>query len=183
MWGIRYLESAHTYGKEEAALAVSTLFLGWGLAAPFAGWISDKLRRRVMPMMIGAFLAAIVMTVLLYTPHLSRAAVFTLLFVLGMCYSVQVIVFAYACEVSPKRSSGSAIAVTNMLVMLGGVIFQPAVGILLDLKWTNNPASAAGVFSNTDFKYALAVIPIALIVAAVIPIFQKETYCKQVNTS
>ena len=125
LWGYPYFHQAYHFSKHLAAEAVSVLFLGFTLGAPLMGFISDKIRSRRKPLMFGALTAAVLFMLLLFLPGLSEAEVFVLLFVSAMCYGTQVIVFAIACEVSPKHARGSAIAVTNMFAMLGGVIFQP----------------------------------------------------------
>ena len=58
---------------------------------------------------------------------------YVLLFVFGVCNSVQVLSFVVGREVSDRRIAGTAIAFINMLVMLGGAFAQPMVGELLDM--------------------------------------------------
>ncbi len=53
-------------------------------------------------------------------------------FYFGVFSSVEVIVFAVARELSPSHLAATSVAFTNFVIMIGGVLFQPLVGLLLD---------------------------------------------------
>lgn len=179
LWGIPYLQQVHQFSQQEASWAIPILFLGWGISAPIAGWISDKIKRRCLPMFVGGVLAFILSCILLYVPGLSKNAVYIVLFGFGVSYSVQVVVFAYACEITPQRASGTAIAATNMLVTLGGMLFQPIIGLLLERVWSGQFMNGTPFYANSDYRFALSIIPIGLLLAAVLTLFLKETHCKR----
>lgn len=178
LWGVLYLEQVHHFSKLTAVHANDMLFFGWAVGAPAAGWISSRIQRRVLPLTLGTLLAAIFITICLYVPHLPKSAVFTTLFLYGLCCSVEAIVFAIGREKSPEKLSGTALAVINMLVMLSGVLFQPIVGIILDRLRGPQVGSIHRIFSAYDFKIALMVLPIGALLATLLTFFVKETYCK-----
>ena len=175
LWGYPYLHQAYHFSKQAAAEGVSILFLGFTVGAPLMGFISDKIRSRRKPLMAGAVIAAILFTLLIYLPGLSQWQVFALLFISAMCYGSQVIVFAVACEISSKNARGSAIAVTNMFAMLGGVIFQPVIGFFLDLGWHGDVLEGVRYFPDSDYQHALIILPLGLIASAVCAYFLQET--------
>lgn len=179
LWAPSYLEAVYHYTQTDAAHAVSMIFLGWAFGGPFAGWVSDKLRRRLLPLMISSLLAAMTIGIILYVPHIPQAALFGLMFLFGLFSSAQVIVFAIGREVSPSHIAGTAIAFTNMLVMIGGVIFQPIIGILLEMHWGGQAVNLVHVYSVQDYQFALAVIPIGALLSFVILAFMKETGAQQ----
>jgi MFS family permease len=186
LWGIPYLHHAHGLSIQAAGLANSILFLGFILGAPLMGYISDKIYRRKFPMFLGAGGAAIVMTMILYLPGLKESNIQALMFLLGLFYSAQAIVFAVGREVSPGEAAGTAMAVTNMIVMLGAMFLQPLVGHLLDYSLSthiSDPALTGAVVENVqklytvdDYQYALAIIPIGILIAALLTFFLKETH-------
>lgn len=135
LWGNPYLRVAHGFTPDQAAVAVSFIFAGWVLGGPLAGWISDTIKRRCLPLTINALIAAGLISVILFVPNLSLWDVYSLLFIFGVFSGVQVTAFAIGREISSPQAAGSAIAFTNMLVMLSGVIFQPLIGYLLDFLW------------------------------------------------
>lgn len=186
LWGIPYLKHAYNLSANSAGLANSLLFLGFTLGAPLMGYISDRLERRKFPMFLGASGAVVVMLTILYFPGLTELNIQILMFVLGLLYSAQAIVFAVGRELSPGEAAGTAMAITNMIVMLGALLLQPLVGYLLDYSLSARTGSAelTGVvvdnvhklYSLGDYQFALAVIPFGIFLAAVLTFFLKETY-------
>ncbi|MFI4963460.1 MAG: MFS transporter, partial [Legionellales bacterium] len=187
LWGIPYLRHAHGLSSEAAGLANSLLFLGFTIGAPLMGFLSDILARRKFPMLIGALGAGCTMLVILYVPGLSESNIQVLMFFLGLLYSAQAIVFAVGRELSPGEAAGTAMAVTNMIVMLGAMLLQPLVGHLLDYSFLATHAQdmlASGsavtnlkkLYTVYDYRFALSVIPIGIFIAAVLTFFLKETH-------
>jgi sugar phosphate permease len=176
MWGELYLEQALHMTKTEASWANAIIFLGWGMAAPFTGYLSDRIKQRRSPMMWGAIAAAITISIILFVPSIPHWLVFVLLFILGVCYSTECIVFAVARELSPFHASGTAVATTNMMVMLGGVFAQPLVGRLLDWRGESQLVDGVHIYSISSYQFALSLIPIGLIIAAVLVLLLPETF-------
>ena len=155
------------------------------------GWLSDKIHRRKMPMFVGAFGALMMVIIMMYCPGLKIHTVYFLLFMLGFFYSSQAVVFALARELSPKHAAGTAMAFTNMLVMLGGMLVQPLVGWLLDFSVKHRLPSvhvnlahmtkhAHTIYTAVDYQFALQVIPVGILIACIITYFLKETYARAV---
>lgn len=182
LWGIPYLVHARGLTPAEAGLANSLLFLGFILGAPLMGYLSDKLTRRKFPMLLGAVGAAVVMMIILYYPGLNDSTVNILMILLGLLYSAQAIVFAVGRELSPTEAGGTAMAVTNMIVMLGAMFLQPLVGHLLDLSVSyHKPVGYAvenlqKLYTVSDYQFALSIIPLGILIAALLTFFLKETY-------
>jgi MFS family permease len=184
LWGIPYLSHAHGLSHTSANFCNSMLFLGFTIGAPLMGFISDKIRRRKLPMQIGAAGAALVMMLILYAPGLNVSSLSALMFLLGLLYSVQSIVFAVGREVSPKEAAGTAIAMTNMIVMIGAMFLQPLVGRLLDWSLMHRHQSLAHLstdkmqqlYTAGDYQFALSIIPIGIVIASLLTLFLRETH-------
>ncbi|MGC1183047.1 MFS transporter [Legionella sp.] len=183
LWGIPYLRHAHGLSSHAAGLANSLLFLGFTIGAPLMGYISDRLERRKFPMFLGATGAGVLMAIILYAPGLTGSNIQILMFLLGLFYSAQAIVFAVGRELSPGEAAGTAMALTNMIVMLGAMLLQPLVGYLLDFSSAAKTGTAVTIANNvhklytvSDYQFSLAIIPIGIAIAAVLTFFLKETY-------
>ena len=176
-WGIMYLEQSKHLIPTHAALGNTMLFLGFTIFAPISGWLSDKLHSRRKPLLIGALGATLFMLIIIYVPNLSETTVYALMFMLGAMYSSQAIVFAVAREICPASVAATAIATTNMLVMLGGILFQPLVGDVLDFVQGNIP-NALHLYSTYDFKWALAILPVGIFISAVLVFSLRESHPK-----
>lgn len=186
LWGIPYLEHAHHLSQESADFANSILFLGFTLGAPLMGWISDRIARRKLPMLFGAAGAAVVMMMVLYFPDLDASRINALMFLLGLLYSAQCLVFPVGRELSPQEAAGTAMATTNMLVMLGAMFLQPLVGHLLDFSLASHVSQAAmdvvsgdnlqKLYTADDYQFALSIIPLGILIAGILTFFLKETH-------
>ena len=96
---------------------------------------------------------------------------FLSLYLTGLTTSTQVIVFPMAEEIANKGNAGTALALTNMLVMISGIIFQPFTGYLLNTTQIGDSMHIAG-----DFQFALGYIPVAIISTLFVALMTKETY-------
>ncbi|MCK4870715.1 MAG: MFS transporter [Gammaproteobacteria bacterium] len=177
LWGIPFLKAVYHLSADNAAFACSSVFLGWLVGAPLSGWISDRGRNRRLPIIFGAIFSALVLSVIIYHPvnftliHLS-----ILLFLFGLFSSAEVICFAIARENNPTHVAATAIAFTNLLVMVGGVVLQPLVGRLLDIGWRGATLNGVRVYTASDYQHAFWIIPICIIVAAVLTVILRESY-------
>ncbi len=182
LWGKTYLEQVFGLTATESAYGVAILFLGFAIGAPLSGFISDFFRTRKIPIVVTSFATFFLFSVLFIYPGLSRWLIYSTLFCTGLMYSTHVLAFALAREISPASAAASAIAVTNMIVMLGGFLCQPLVGILLDVFCWQRSCGLHN-YSMLDYRMALAVIPAGLLLAAVLSLFLKETHCRVLNDS
>lgn len=178
LWGIPYLEQAYHYSKMSAATTISMIFLGWAVGGPLMGIISEKIRLRRLPMTLGSLVAAILISIVLYVPFLPKVVVALMLFIFGVCSSAQILVFAIGRENSRFELAGTVVALTNLFVMLSGVIFQPIIGIVLDSRWNGLIMQGVRNYTLADYQYALSVLPLGLIIACILTLFLRETHCK-----
>lgn len=174
LWGKSYLENAHHLSKADAATAISMMFLGWAVGAPISGYLSDHTGRRIAPLLIGAILSLLCISIVLYCPGLSFFSLCLLMFLYGLFSSVEIIVFVMGKENSGALLSGTVFAAVNMIVTLGGVIFQPLVGTLLDTFGEGKTVAGIHVYSVHDYQLALSIIPVSLVLMILTTFFLKE---------
>ncbi len=187
LWGIPYLSHARGLPLESAEFANSLVFMGFMCGAPLWGYVSDRLHQRRVPMFIGALGAGIMMTLVLYLPGVKVNMLYIMMFILGLFYSVQAVVFAVGRELSPKEAAGTAIATTNMFVMLGAMFLQPLIGSLLDHSVVSRYGQTLAsmqlktdgmreLYTTGDYRFAMMVLPIGIFLAAFLTLFLKETH-------
>jgi MFS family permease len=179
LWGIPYLKSVYHLTPAEAVAISSYTFYGWIISGPIIGMISDKIKRRRMPLTFTGFFAALLLCFVFYVPGINLSSLYLIFFMIGFCCGAHPLCFALGKESNPIQISGTAVAVTNMLIMAGGAIFQPVVGKLLDLH-TSSPVGANGlpVYTSSDYTFALSVVPIGVALGIFLSVFLKETYCE-----
>jgi MFS family permease len=179
LWGIPYLKTVYQLTPEQAEFSVRWVFIGWIISGPTIGIISEKIKRRRTPLMISACMSALLLSMIFYLPGIPLYALYAIFFLIGIFCGAHPLCFALGKENCPNEISGTAVAVTNTLIMLGGMIFQPMVGKLLD-NHAVNVVLQNGVpqYSTSDYTYALSVIPLGLCISILLTFFLKETYCK-----
>lgn len=182
VWGIPYLIRVYGLSNSVAAVKVSFIFLGWAVGGPLVGWISDKIGNRRLPIVMGALFGAVLFTLLIYFPFMVHHYLGLLLFAFGFCSSAQVVIFPIARELNIPGLAATAIAVTNLLVMFGGALFQPLIGKILDVSTGTHIRGNLMAFSIESFQHALTIIPVAFIMASVLAIFLRETRGRLVDS-
>lgn len=180
LWGLPYLTTARHLTPEQASFVISFVFIGWIVAGPVVGMFSDWVERRRLPLMLGSIGSVLTISAVLYGPAMPIVDLSILLFLFGVCAGAQPLVFALGRENNPNRFAATSASFVNMVCMLGGVIFQPLVGYLLDVHSGSTAVSTH--FHATDFRFALSVLPLCFIASCVFTYFLKETYCKTEET-
>lgn len=181
MWGIPYLDQGREWTKSQAANVNSLIFLGWAIGGPIWGWISEFVEQRRTLIIIGSLVAIVIILSILYLPHLSFFTMGLLFFLFGLFSSVQVIIFAIARDTGSIHMTGTTVALINMLVMLGGNIFQPVIGKLLDLSWAGTMEDGARLYSLSAFQFALSILPIGMMIAVIVAFFIREKNRDQIQ--
>ena len=69
-----------------------------------------------------------------------------------------------------------AVGFANTLVMLFSGASLPVFGFLLDVKTKVSPDVGLSDYTIADFRYALAIIPVCLILSTILALFIKESH-------
>ncbi len=178
LWGTPFVHEGLGIDQSTAVHLVSLVYFGWIVGSPFFGWFSDYLQRRKFPMIFGAFAAAACMSILLYIPNLPITIIGITLFGAGFFSATQSLTFAVAKENAPSRITGSAVAITNLFSMFGGMILQPVVGAILDNgNALQDKLGSAALLAS--YQHALVVLPIGMLFSAIALFMLRETRCQQ----
>lgn len=177
LWGIPFIQTVYQLPHHQAAFVCSLVFAGWLIGAPFNGWLSDKSKTRKVPLIIGGILSLIVITIIIFKPlNISVNLLYVLIFLFGFFSSVQIVCFAVGRENNPTHVAATAVAFTNLLIMLGGMVFQPLVGKLLDIGWLGQIAKGVRIYSAADYQHALLIIPIFIFIGILLAFKIRETF-------
>lgn len=178
LWGVPFLETAYGLTRTAAAGLTSTVFIGWGVGAPLAGWLSDRIGRRRPPLIAGLALETAALAALVYIPGLPVPVLAALCFLVGFCGSVQIVCFALVRENHATTLSGTAIGFLNGMVTGAGALFQPLVGALLDLAWTGETALGVRVYDPGAYRLAFASLIACCLAGFLSLLAVRETYCR-----
>lgn len=178
LWGPPCLAALYGLSTTVASAACSMIWLGIGVGSPLIGWWSDRIRRRCFPLMITSMTGVFALVFAVYVPHVPLPVMYLLLFLFGMAASGQSLSFGLVKDQSHPSMVGTAIGFNNMAVVAGGALFQPLVGFLLDMNWTGEIEGGIPVYSASNYRWALLILPLCYFVGLVVSrLFLKETYC------
>lgn len=178
LWGILYLTNVHHLTTTQASYATTLFFVGVIFGAPAFGYISDRMERRILPMIIGAILSLIVIGILMYVPNLSLTAIITLFFLMGFVTSSQVLTYPTIAELNPIYLTSTAISIDSLCIMASGFLVPPFFGWLMQLNNTESLVNGVRTYSAQDFQLAMLIIPVSFLVGLIITAFMRETYCR-----
>lgn len=174
VWGKSYLMLAHQLTELQAASCISLVFLGWAVGAPIVGFLSERLNRPLDILLCCSVLATVMISLVLFNNHWSLLQLSGLLFAYGLFSSAEVLVFVLGRDNAKSQLVGTVLAVVNMIVMIGGAIFQPLVGKLLDVFWDGRMQGAIRIYSQQDYQLVLSFLPLATVVAGILVFFIKH---------
>ena len=178
LWGVPFLETAYGLPRTSAATLTSLMIAGFGVGSPLFGWLSDRIGRRLPPLLAGLALQTATLAALIYVPGLSVPAIAILCFLTGVFGSSQIACFALVRETHPAGVSGTAIGFVNGMVTGAGALFQPLIGFLLDLAWTGATLQGARVYDADAYRLALTSLIVFCAGGFVCLLFVRETYCR-----
>jgi len=178
LWGMHYLVQVHHVTHEQASYATTLFFLGIIFGAPAFGWFSDRIGRRVLPMILGPIASLIVFLILMYVPGLSLSSLMLIFFSIGFLTSSQVLSYPVIAELNPITLTGTAASIDSMTIMISGMIFQPLFGWVMERHWDHTIINNVPIYSAQDFNAAMMIMPIAFVVGLIIALMIKETYCQ-----
>lgn len=177
LWGVKYLQTAYHFSSTTAGWGITCIWLAMAIACPVFGWLSQHLRRRKLFLLIFSGIGLVSTLDLLLNIHQSVVWVFLALIGMGLAGASQSLTFAVITDNQPGHLASAAHGFNNMMLVIGGFIFQPLIGLLLDLFRHPHPVHGAIIYSTSIFQLALAIMPVLYIIAfGICLIFIRETF-------
>ncbi|MES2142075.1 MAG: MFS transporter [Pseudomonadota bacterium] len=175
IWGSLFLQQTAHLSPTEASLAPSLLFLGTILGGPIMGWFSDKIKKRVLLMLLGALISLFLTFTIICLPKLlSLTAILFLFFALGFFTSSQVLSYPLVAESNPKNLTATSVSVVSFFAIGGYAVFQPLFGWLMDYGWQGTVVNQIRMYSAGDYHRALLILPIGFCIALFAALLMKE---------
>lgn len=164
LWAVPYLMEKYQVTNEVASRASIMIYLGIAFGSPLAARLSSKFKSPVRVMMGASLLTAALFMAAVRFDSMTYQAMLMILFFAGMANAGQVMCFTAVKENVDNRLSGTAAGFTNALVMLSGIIFQPLLGIILDLSWQGQMnGDGTRFYGEEAYQTAMMTIPLCFI--------------------
>jgi MFS family permease len=171
VWGPKLLQ-VRGIDASTANLASSLLWFGLAAGCFITPWLSDRLAKRKLPIIVGLVIQLTALCLLVYAPSLSPAIATALCFAFGFGNSVHMLAFSSAADVVEAKYIGTSAAIVNgLMFIVGGImISRPGLRAGLGLEEGLIPASIDLA------QFASRPLVLAIIFALVIALFMRETH-------
>jgi sugar phosphate permease len=179
LWGVPFLTTHYHLSPTRAAALTSTLLVAWAVAGPLLGALSDRIGRRKPIYAAGCLLTLIGWSSILMIPDLSYPILVTLLVGTGFASGCMIIGFVFVKESVPPAYAGTASGITNMGVMIGPMVLQPAIGWVLDRHWSGTLSGGVRIYDLPAYRKGFILILAWSLLAAILILFTRETHCRQ----
>ncbi len=182
LWGVPFLQEVYHLSVGLSASIVSMILYGLAVGLPTIGIVTTKLRQRKPVMLVGSSFTALVLSIILFTPHLPVGVLFVLFFLTGVFGSSYIHCFSIGKENTPEEIHGISLAVINMFFMVGAPLLQICIGFLITHHFFHLIHSV-----GLSYRLALGLVPIgialsffiALLIKEKSPLQQKSTFTHQ----
>ncbi len=175
LWAGPYLMHVYGMSRAEAGSILNMIAVGLILGSPFVSTLSDRFfhsRKKVL--ILSSALLVILMVILnLFPDTLALPALYVGMFLFSVSSSAIVVIgFTTTKELFPVEIAGTSVGTVNLFPFLGGAIFQPLLGWLLECY----PKTVSGAYSLAGYRAVFLVLLIASAIALVSSFFMKETF-------
>lgn len=177
LWAGPYL--MHVYGltRAEAGNILNMISVGMIVGSPLITFLSDRVfhsRRKVLALCSWGLVAEMLFLSVFHS-GLPIWVLYVFFFWFSVCSSAIVVMgFTITKELFPIEIAGTSVGTVNLFPFLGGAVFQPALGWILDAY----PKAASGGYSPEAYRIVLLVLLGASIITAVSTLLMKETFPK-----
>ncbi len=174
-WGTEYLQ-VQGLSQTLAAAMISLAWLGYAIACPVLGALSDIAKRRKPVLILCGSIGLIVTLGIAYAPLNHLHWVYgVLFFCLGVAASGQNLGFATISEHTDANTKATALGLNNAAIILSGAIIPPLASYFIYLSAGGNSSH----LQPHDFMIAFSIMPILYGICLILSVFFiRETFCK-----
>lgn len=165
LWGVPYL--VVVYGLDVTTASYFTLLgsVGMLVGAPTVGWVSDRIGRRFLPMVVGLGVFVLTLAAVPVTGKPPLAIVAIAYFLTGISLGFVMLALPIVKEKYPAAVSGVATATVNAAGFFGATALPPLMGLVLDRYRTGDVVGGTVVYTQYGYRIAFAITAVAVAVA------------------
>lgn len=180
LWAMPFLTQGMGMTRDTASAHLSLYFAGFAIGCLLIGTLSDRMRRRKPVVIASSLIYAAIWPVWLSGLALPLVATYLLFGLMGLVTASFTLSWACAKEVNPPALSGMSTSVANMGGFLMGALLQPAVGWVMDQRWSGAMANGVRLYAPEDYRWGLVLIAGAAWLGALAAWFVRETHCRNI---
>jgi MFS family permease len=173
LWAGPYLMDTFILSKPAAGNILSMIAIGMIVGGPFLGYLSDRVLESRKKVLVGASAVNVLVwcAMVVFLKDFSLPVLFGIFFLMGITTSsIVVIVFTTVKELFPLEMAGTAIGTANLFGFIGGIIFQPLIGYILDIF-----GKVHGSYQPHAYRWSFWIFLLINLISLISILFTKET--------
>lgn len=175
LWAMPYFKNVYDIQNTEGAFLCGFVWLGMAVGSPLLGLLSDKLNNHIFTMKICAFFVFSLAIFAFYGRSVNTMSLGISLFFLGFFCGAYSLVFSTLRSINPTKVSGISVSFAMVIVMTIVAVVTQLVGVFLHFTSKN----IGIVYSASEYKSAILIIPILLLISTTVAIFFKKNTLEQ----
>lgn len=162
LWGVPYLVVVHDLDLTTASYYTLLGSVGMLFGAPVIGRISDRIGKRIVPMIVGVGLLMIALSIIPIFGRPPLAVVALTYIAIGFFTGAAMLSLSIIKERYPGEASGVATATVNTAGFVGGALFPTLMGVALDTYQQDELVGGTVVYTEFGYRVAFAIVTVAV---------------------
>jgi MFS family permease len=179
LWGVPFLTTHYGLSTAASAAVTSAMLICYAFGSVLLGSLSDRIGLRKPFLVSGSVISLLCWIPVLFVPNLPLWLLTALVIMIGIAGGAVIVSFASVKESVPSALAGTVSGVCNVGSMGGGMILQPLVGWMLDLKWHGTHTGSIRIYDLAAYQSGFIFIAAFVVMAILASIFATETHCRQ----
>lgn len=174
LWAGPYLMHVYGLDRAQAGSILNMIAVGLIFGSPFHSFVSNRiLKSRKKTLILSTFcLSLLLIFINAFPSGLPIWGLYVIMLLLSVTASaIVVIAFTTTKELFPVEIAGTSVGAVNLFPFLGGAIFQPVIGSILDCY----EKTYIGTYSIEAYSTMLMTLLVAALIALASTFFMKET--------
>lgn len=157
LWGVSFLVNHFNLPRASAANITMQIYVGAAISGLIIPWLCEKYRSYNKGIIYSALGMMFCLCIMLYNGNLSTIALVSVLIVIGVFSSSEILCFSAASHYTNPETSGTILGVINTFSVVGSACIMQLVGFLLDCKWCGKLGyDGVRLYGSCEYVFALS---------------------------
>ena len=168
LWSVPFLQKSYGMSLLHATLVSDVVFIGAAIGNPAIGWLDSRITQRRVILVSFPIMAALILVVLMFVPHLPVFELVALMFLFGLMVTSYIIPYIIGNEIAPHGARTTSIGFVNTLSVGSAPILGPMIGWVLDNPFSVQAQHKVVAGSIVAYQQSFSLFLVCLLAASVI---------------